>query len=130
MSDLEKTNVMLCRSFKLVDDSNPDVGEMKRDQESREPLNNGNSNSDDFRSLLNTNSRQNSELITDSLRMINCESTSQVQVSSQLNEIEVDLNSQIREAIDSTITKQILPTIQNCFGKFLGELEAIAPERI
>ena len=130
MSDLEKTNVMLCRSFKLVDDSNPDVGEMKRDQESREPLNNGNSNSDDFRSLLNTNSRQNSELITDSLRMINCESTSQVQVSSQLNEIEVDLNSQIREAIDSTITKQILPTIQNSFGKFLGELEAIAPERI
>ena len=65
---------------------------------------------EDFRSLLNTISRENSE-ITIETRMINEEISNQR--SRKLNEIKNSLNIQIQDAISSAITEKILPSIQN-----------------
>ena len=57
---------------------------------------------EDFRTLFNTNCKESSEITAETVRMIKCENTSQF--PSELNDIKVDLNSQIREAIRRAIT--------------------------
>ena len=66
---------------------------------------------EDFRSLLNTNSRENSEMTIETTRMIIEEITNQV--SRRLNEIKDRLNVQIQDAITTAITNKVLPSIQN-----------------
>ena len=70
---------------------------------------------EDLMSLLHTNSRENREITVETARMINCKVT--VQATGKLDEIKVDLNSQFSEAIKSTITEKVLPSIQSTLGK-------------
>ena len=70
--------------------------------------------SEDFRSLINTNSRENSEITIETARMINNENTTQV--TRKLDEIREELNGQILEVINSAIAEKVLPTIQNVLG--------------
>ena len=64
-----------------------------------------------FRSLLNTNISENSEVTVETTRMISSEITSQM--SRGLEEIKSALNSQIVEANNSAIVEKVLPSIQN-----------------
>ena len=66
---------------------------------------------EDFRSLLYTNSEENSEMTIKTTRMISEEITNQV--SRRLNEIKDSLNFRIQDAITTAITKKVLPFIQN-----------------
>ena len=66
---------------------------------------------EDFRSLLNTNSRENSEVTVETTRLINEENSNQM--SRRLNEIKSSLNSQIQNAISAAIADTVLPSIQN-----------------
>ena len=64
-------------------------------------------NSEDFRSLLNTNSRENSESTGETMRLVNSE------VSKEMNELRKDLNSQIIDTINSVIWEKVLPDIRD-----------------
>ena len=64
-------------------------------------------NSEDFRSLSNSNSRENSESTIETVRLVNSE------VSRKMEELKRDLNSQIAETINSLINERNLPNIQN-----------------
>ena len=66
---------------------------------------------EDFRSLLNTNSRENSEITIETSRLISEEISNQM--SRKLNEIKTGLNSQIKDAIAVAITSTVLPSIHN-----------------
>ena len=68
------------------------------DVRSNEQCTNTNPSEEDFRTLLNANSRQNSEITAETVRMMNNEITRQV--SSKRNEIKLDLILQIRETIE------------------------------
>ena len=70
--------------------------------------------SKDFRSLINPNSRANSEITIETVRMINNEITAQA--TRKLAEIREDRNSQILEVINSAIAEEVLPSIQNVLG--------------
>ena len=63
-------------------------------------------NSEDFRSLSNSNSRENSESTIETVRLVNSE------VSRKMEELKRDLNSQIAETINSLINERNLPNIQ------------------
>ena len=67
-------------------------------------------NSEDFRSLLNSNSRENSETTLETVRLVDTE------VTRRTEELKKDLNSRIIESINSTINEKILPSIQNTLG--------------
>ena len=69
---------------------------------------------EDFRSLLETNSRENSEITSERTRLINAETASQM--SKKLKEIKTDLNSQILQPINSAITEKVFPTLQTSLG--------------
>ena len=64
-------------------------------------------NSEDFRSLSNSNIRENSESTIETVRLVNSE------VSRKMEELKRDLNSQIAETINSLINEKNLPNIQN-----------------
>ena len=114
MSDVENVDIML-GSYSRDDEEN-DVSEngMNLDSGSSRPQQSSNVIGEDFRSLLNTNSRENSEITIETTRMINEEISNQM--SRKLNEIKSSLNIQIQEAISSAITEKILPSIQNTLG--------------
>ena len=69
---------------------------------------------EDFRSLLNTDNRENNEITIETTRMISAEISNQL--SRKLNEIKNSLNFQIQEAISTAITEKVLPSIQNTLG--------------
>ena len=60
-----------------------------------------------FRSLLNSNSGENSESTFETMRLVNSE------VSKKMDELKRDLNTQIVDTIISVIDEEILPNIQN-----------------
>ena len=64
-------------------------------------------NSEDFRSLLISNSRQNSESTVDTMKLVSSE------ISKQMDGLRKDLNSQIIEALNSVITEKVLPDIRD-----------------
>ena len=64
-------------------------------------------NSEDFMSLLNSNSRENSESTVETMRLVNSE------ISKQMDGLRKDLNSQIIDAINSVISEKVLPDIRN-----------------
>ena len=64
-----------------------------------------------YRSLLNTNLSENSEITVETSRAISSEISSQM--SRKLEEMKSDLNSHILEAINSAIDEKILPSIEN-----------------
>ena len=69
---------------------------------------------EDFRSLINTKSRENSEITIETALLIDNEITSQV--TRKLDEIRSDLNTQILNVINSAIAEKVLPSIQNVLG--------------
>ena len=111
MSDVENVDIML-GSYSRDDEEN-DISEngINLDSGSSRPQQSSNVIGEDFRSLLNTNSRENNEITIETTRMINEEISNQM--SRKLNEIKSSLNIQIQEAISSAITEKILPSIQN-----------------
>ena len=60
--------------------------------------------------FLNYNSREENGMTIETTRLINSE------VTKRIEELNSDLNSQIRESVNSAITKKLLPTIQNTLG--------------
>ena len=64
-----------------------------------------------YRSLLNTNLSENSEITVETSRAISSEISSQM--SRKLEEMKSDLNSHILEVINSAIDEKILPSIEN-----------------
>ena len=87
---------------------------LDEDLESDELLRNNNLNTKNFTSFLNTNFRENSELSTETARMINNEITAQI--TRKLDEIRSDLTSQLLEALITAVAEKVRPTIQNTLG--------------
>ena len=114
MSDTENVDIMLgsyARDDERIEQSE---NELNLDSGSNRPHQNSNLVGEDFRSLLNTNSRENSEITIETTRMINEEISNQM--AGKLNEIKTSLNSQVQSAISAAITNTILPSIQNTLG--------------
>ena len=115
MSDVENVDMMI-GSYSRDEDKNERIGsELNLDLGSNRPQQSSNLVGEDFRSLLYTNSRENSEVTVETNRMISEEISNQM--SRKLNEIKESLNYQIQDAISSAITDQILPSIQNTLNK-------------
>ena len=81
--------------------------ETEGDLESNE-LHSANPASEDFRSLNNTNSRENSEITIETAKMNNNEITTKV-----TRKVRVDLNTHILEVINSASAENVPPSIQN-----------------
>ena len=90
MSDLENVDIMLGNYSRNELDSQLGERETELDLES-DGLQAANPISEDFRSLVDTNSRENSEITIETARLINNDITSQV--TRKLDEIRSDLNS-------------------------------------
>ena len=113
MSDLENVDIMLRNYSRNELDSQLGERETELELESN-GLQTPNPTSEDFRSLINTNSRENSEITIETARLIKNEITSQV--TRKLDEIRSDLNTQIWEVINSAIAEKVLLSIQNVLG--------------
>ena len=110
MSDVETVEVVL-GSYSRDDENNASEDGMNLDLESNRLQQSSNVIGEDFRSLLNTNSRENSQVAIETTRIISDEVSNQI--SRRLNEINTSLNFQIQDAISNAITEKILPSIQN-----------------
>ena len=86
--------------------NNQSEDELNLDSGSSRPHHNSNVVGEDFRSLLNSNSRENSEMTIETTSMISEEISNQM--SRKLNEIISSLNSQIQDpsSIQNTISMQ------------------------
>ena len=111
LSDVENVDIMLGSYSRDDEENNAAENEVNLDSGSSRPQQSSNVIGEDFRSLLNTNSRENSEVTIETTRMINEEISNQM--SRKLNEIKTSLNSQIQDAISDVITEKILPSFQN-----------------
>ena len=106
MSDTENLDVML-GSYprnELGNDSdrNGEI-DLGSDMTRGDPL----QNSEDFRSLLNSNSKENSESTVETMRLVNSE------ITKKIDELRRELNSQLVDVINSAITEKVLPDIRN-----------------
>ena len=111
MSNVENDDIML-GSYSREDGRNDQSeSEFNLDSGSTRPQQSSNLVGEDFRSLLNTNNRENSEMTIETTRMIS-EGTSN-QLSRKLNEIKSSLNSQIQDAITTAMAEKVLPSTQN-----------------
>ena len=106
MSDTENLDVML-GSFprnELGNDSDRNVEiDLGSDRTREDPL----QNSEDFRSLLNSNSNENSVSTAETMRLVNSE------ITKKIDELRRELNSQLVDVINSAITEKVLPDIRN-----------------
>ena len=111
MSDIENLDIMMGNyqeSDQVRDENLSDTG---LDLESRKPNKEINSNSGNFRTLLNTNTSESSEITVETNRAINSEISSQM--SRKLEEVRSDIKSHILSAIDSAIEEKVIPSIRN-----------------
>ena len=111
LSDVENVDIMLGSYSRDDEENNIRENEVNLDSGSSRPQQSSNVLGEDFRSLPNTNSRENSEFTIETTRLINEEISNQM--SRKLIEIKTSLNSQIQEAITDAITSTVLPSIQN-----------------
>ena len=111
LSDVENVDIMLGSYSRDDEENNISENEVNLDSVSSRPQQSSNVLGEDFRSLPNTNSRENSEFTIETTRLINEEISNQM--SRKLIEIKTSLNSQIQEAITDAITSTVLPSIQN-----------------
>ena len=114
LSDVKNVDIMLGSYSRDEEENIASENEVNLDSGSSRPQQNSNVIGEDFRSLLNTNSRENSEITVETTRMISEEISNQM--SRKLNEIRNGLNSQIHEAINSVMTETVLPSIQDTLG--------------
>ena len=111
LSDAENVDIMLGSYSRDDEENNVSENDVNLDSGSSRPQQSTNIIGENFRSLLNTNSRENSEITIETTTLINDEISSQL--SRKLNEIKTSLNSQIQNAISAVITNTVLPSIQN-----------------
>ena len=111
LSDVENADIMLGSYSRDDEENNISENEVNLDSGSSRPQQSSNVLGEDFRSLPNTNSRENSEFTIETTRLINEEISNRM--SRKLTEIKTSLNSQIQEAITDAITSTVLPSIQN-----------------
>ena len=111
LSDVENVDIMLGSYSREDEENNISDNEVNLDSGSSRPQQSSNLIGEDFRSLLYTNSRENSEIAVETTRLINEEISNQM--SRKLNEIKTSLNSQIQDAIAAAITSTVLPSFQN-----------------
>ena len=111
LTDVQNVDIMLGKYSRDDEENNISENGVNLDSGSNRPQQSSNAIGEDFRSLLNTNSRENSEITIETTRMINDEISNQM--SRKLNEIKSSLNVQIQEAISSAITEKVLSSIQN-----------------
>ena len=116
MSDLKSMDLLLGNYSRNDLDCQLGERETEGDFESNELQAAKSTSEEEFRSLINTNSRKNSEITIETARMmINSENTNQV--TRKLDEIiREDLNHQILEVSNSTITEKVLSRNQNVVG--------------
>ena len=108
MSDLEIVDIML-RSGSRKDEVNDQTESHNiLDSESNRLQRNSNLVGEDFRSLLNTNNRENSEMTMETTRMISDKITNRV--TRKLNEIKSISKSQIQHAVSTAIAEKIRPS--------------------
>ena len=115
LSDVKNVDIMLGSYSRDDEENNISENEVNLDSGSSRPQQSSNVIGEDFRSLLNTNSRENREITIETTRLIKDEISSQL--SRKLNEIKTSLNSQIQNAILAAITDTVLPSIQNTLSK-------------
>ena len=111
MFDEEKVDIMLASYSKYEDRNNQSEDELNFDSGSSRPQQSSNIVGEDIGFLLNTNSREKSEMTIETTRMINEEISNQM--SRKLNEIKSSLNSQFQDAISTAIAEKIFHSIQN-----------------
>ena len=99
-------------SYSRDDEENNGIGnEVNLYSGSNRPHRSSNVIGEYFRSLLKTNTRENSEITIETTRMINEKISNQM--SRKLNEIKNSLSFKIQDAINSAIAEKTLPSIQN-----------------
>ena len=111
MSDVENVDIMLgsySRDDERVEQSESELNSYSGSNRLHQ---NSNLVGEDFRLLLNTNSRENSEATIETTRLFNEEISNQM--SRRQDEIKASLNSQIQSAISAAIADNVLPSIQN-----------------
>ena len=126
LSDVENVDIMLGSYSRDEEENIASENEVNFDSGSSRPQPNSNVLGENFRSLLNTNSRENSEITVETTRMISEEISNQM--SRKLIEIKNSFNSQIQEAINSVMTETVLPSIQNTLGTH-GNVNYIAMDQ-
>ena len=104
------------RNEEVNDQNDSDIN---LDSESNKLKQNSKLVGEEFRSLLNTYSREISEITIGTTRMISDEITNQV--TRRQNEIKSNLNSQIQNAISTALSEKVLPSIQTTLD-MQGEL--------
>ena len=100
MSDIDNLDVMLGSYPENDIRDQENVDEVDLDQESRRQQQSTSCIDNNYRSVLNTNLYENSEITAETSRMINSEISSQM--SRKLEEMKLDLNSHILEVFNST----------------------------
>ena len=111
MSDIENLDVMLGNYANSDIRDQETVDQMEIDPESSKRQQGFGQEESNYRSLLNTNLSENSEITVEFSRAISSEISSQL--SRKLEEMKSDLNSHILKAINSAIDEKILPSIEN-----------------
>ena len=111
MSDVENVDIMLGGYSRCDEENNISENEGSLDSGSSRPQQSSNVIGEDFRSLLNTNIRENSETTIETTRLISEEISNQM--SRKFNEVKTNLSSQVQEAISAAIANTVLPAIQN-----------------
>ena len=99
MSDIENLDVMLGNYTNSEIREQEAVDQIEIDPESRRRQQDLDQNEGNYRSLLNTNLSENSEITVETSRMINSEISSQM--SRKMEEMKSDLNSHILDVINS-----------------------------
>ena len=97
LSDVENVDIMLGSYSRNDEENNISENEVNLDSGSSRPQQSSNVLGEDFRSLPNTNSRENSEIMIESTRLITEEISNQM--SRKLIEIKTSLNSQIQKQL-------------------------------
>ena len=111
MSDIENIDVMLGNYTISEIRDQETVDQLEIDPESRRRQRDLDQNEGNYRSLLNPNVSENSEITAETSRMIKSEISSQM--SRKIEEMKSELNSHILEVINSAIEEKILPSIEN-----------------
>ena len=112
MSDVESVEKMLGSYSKDDERNNYSEDEMNLDSGSNRPQQSSNLVGD-FRSLLNTNSRDTNSLIVKGQKQSLMISSDEIanQVTRKLNNIRTSLNSQVQHVISTAIAEKVLSSI-------------------
>ena len=112
MSDVESVEKMLGSYSKDDERNNYSEDEMNLDSGSNRPRQSSNLVGD-FRSLLNTNSRDTNSLIVKGQKQSLMISSDEIanQVTRKLNNIRTSLNSQVQHVISTAIAEKVLSSI-------------------